>query len=155
MKSLKQGFLIDWLIDWLIGWLAGWLAGWLVDWLTYQLIDWLTEWRIDWPTDQLIDWVMHWLTDQLIDQLTNRTVQEQTSPDQDSFDKKLPINESVENACVVFIKGANERNEFFEKINSNVRRTSPDEQGKGLVILGTNWFGVNSIRWQTVGVSLH
>ena len=28
--------------------------------------------------------------------------------------------QSVENAGVAFVKGANERNELFEKINSNV-----------------------------------
>ena len=28
-----------------------------------------------------------------------------------------PFNQSVENADVAFFKGANERNEFFEKIN--------------------------------------
>ena len=27
-------------------------------------------------------------------------------------------HQSVENACVAFVKGANDRNEFFEKINN-------------------------------------
>ena len=39
---------------------------------------------------------------------------------------------------VAFVKGANERNEFFEKINSYVLRSSPDEKGKILTISGTN-----------------
>ena len=30
------------------------------------------------------------------------------------------VNQSVENTVVAFVKGAHERNEFFEKINSNV-----------------------------------
>ena len=39
--------------------------------------------------------------------------------------------------------GPDERNKFFEKISiiSNVWRTSAGEQGKGLTISGTNWFG--------------
>ena len=45
-------------------------------------------------------------------------------------------NQSVENAGVAFVKGANERNEFFEKINK--RQTTTDEQSKGLTISGTN-----------------
>ena len=44
--------------------------------------------------------------------------------------------ESVENAGVAFVKGVNEINEFFEKKKSY--RTSPDEQGNGLTISGTN-----------------
>ena len=41
-------------------------------------------------------------------------------------------NQSVENAGVAYVKGANIRNEFFKKLtNSNVCRTSPDEKGKG------------------------
>ena len=46
-------------------------------------------------------------------------------------------DQSVENAGVAFIMGANEINESFEK-KSDIRRTSPDEQGKGLTISGTN-----------------
>ena len=34
-----------------------------------------------------------------------------------TFVIKRGTNQSVENACVVFVKGANERNESFEKIN--------------------------------------
>ena len=36
-----------------------------------------------------------------------------------SFPEKInrTINQSVENAGVAFVKGANENNEFFEKIN--------------------------------------
>ena len=47
-------------------------------------------------------------------------------------------DQSVENAGVAFVKGADERNEFFEKINSDIWLTSPVEQGKGLTISGTN-----------------
>ena len=48
-------------------------------------------------------------------------------------------NQSVENACVAFVKGANERNEFFEIINKQLYMTNkPDDQGKGLIISGTN-----------------
>ena len=39
---------------------------------------------------------------------------------QSIFDGRITvntINQSVENAAVAFVKGANERNEFFEKIN--------------------------------------
>ena len=53
----------------------------------------------------------------------------------------LPVlNRSVENAGVAFAKGANERTEFFffKEINSNICRTCPDEEGKGLTISGTN-----------------
>ena len=39
-----------------------------------------------------------------------------------------PKNQSVENAGVAFVKGANESNEFFEKIESNI-------------IIMTNMFG--------------
>ena len=52
---------------------------------------------------------------------------------------KTANNKSVENTCVAFVKGANKRNEFLEKINNNnVWRTSSDEQDKGLTISGTN-----------------
>ena len=44
-------------------------------------------------------------------------------------------NQSVENACVAFVKGANERNELFEK---KKQTGMYDEQGKGLTISGTN-----------------
>ena len=47
--------------------------------------------------------------------------------------QSLYHNESVENAGVAFVDGANERNESFEKINKQY-----DEQGKGLTISGTN-----------------
>ena len=63
------------------------------------------------------------------------------------------MNQRVENPSVAFLQGANERNEFFKK-NSNKWRTIPDENGKGLTISGTNWFG-NELRQVTkVGVSL-
>ena len=57
---------------------------------------------------------------------------------------------------VAFVKGANDRNWFLIKNKqSNIWRTSPDEQYKGLTIPGTNWFG-NELRQVTkVGVSLH
>ena len=45
-------------------------------------------------------------------------------------------NQSVENAGVAFVKGANERNEFFEKKKNQTEIY--DEQGKGLTISGTN-----------------
>ena len=47
-------------------------------------------------------------------------------------------NQSVENAGVAFANGADERNKLFEKIISNVGRTSAGEQGKGLTISGMN-----------------
>ena len=54
----------------------------------------------------------------------------------------LADDQSVENAGVAFVKEANTRNESFEKItNSNIWRTSPDEQGKGLAVSETNCFG--------------
>ena len=34
------------------------------------------------------------------------------------YPMKHPLdNQSVENACVAFVKGANEKNKFFEKVN--------------------------------------
>ena len=44
-------------------------------------------------------------------------------------------NKGVENAGVTFVEGANERNEFFEKIN---KQLIYDKQGQGLTISGTN-----------------
>ena len=51
-------------------------------------------------------------------------------------------NQSVENAGVVFVKGANERNDFFEKINKQryMWEAIWDEQGKWLSDLGMNTF---------------
>ena len=45
-------------------------------------------------------------------------------------------NQSVENAGVAFVKGAHERNE----LKKMKKKKKHDEQGKGLTILGTNWF---------------
>ena len=47
----------------------------------------------------------------------------------------LSINQSVISTGVLFVKGAIERNEFFEK---NTQIVMYDEQGKGLIISGTN-----------------
>ena len=49
-------------------------------------------------------------------------------------------DQSVENAGVAFVKGADERNKFFEKIKKLVMyaKTSAGEQGKGLIISRTN-----------------
>ena len=58
----------------------------------------------------------------------------------------MPVkHQSVENARVAFVKGADDGNKFFEekKTVSNVWRTSAGEHDKGITISGTNWFG----RW--------
>ena len=53
-------------------------------------------------------------------------------------DPFLLQKQSVENAGVAFVNGDNERNDSFENINSNLLRTSPVEEGRGLTISGTN-----------------
>ena len=59
-------------------------------------------------------------------------------------------NRSVGNAIVAFVKGANEKNELFEK---NTQTVIYDEQGKCLTISGTNWFGDELCQAAKVGVS--
>ena len=48
-------------------------------------------------------------------------------------------NQNVENAGMAFVKGANERNEFFGKINKQVRTNRAKyQQSQGRTDLGMN-----------------
>ena len=53
----------------------------------------------------------------LREELTKIQEDKQTNRSIDRRETKKKKNQSVDNAGVAFVKGANERNEFFEKLN--------------------------------------
>ena len=60
----------------------------------------------------------------------------------------LKKNQSIENAGVAFVKGANEKKKWL--LQKNKQTVTYDEHGIGLTTSGTNWFGDE----QEIGISL-